>query len=203
MTKVKSSTLDLTNLSAIAAATGGATYTGAWTPGSGGTFVSTSCSGNAATASACTGNAATATNATALRNAATTAYILAALSGASTIVQTVTYWSITATGDVTAYSDAKLKENVKTIDNALDKTLKLRGVYYNKIDDQTKRQNVGVIAQEIKEILPEVVHCVDSENEDSILSVSYGNIVALLIEAIKEQQKQIEDLKKVVTKLNK
>jgi hypothetical protein len=97
--------------------------------------------------------------------------------------------TIRATGDVIAYSDARVKENVKTIDNALDKVTKLRGVEYNKIGEY--EQKIGVIAQEIEQILPQVV----AEDENGMKSVAYGNIVGVLIEAIKEQQKQIDELK--------
>ena len=104
----------------------------------------------------------------------------------------------TSGGNVTAYSDARLKENVVTINNALDKTLKLRGVYYNRIGE-VERHRVGVIAQELKEILPEVVISnIDPETKQDTLSVDYGNITALLIEAIKEQQIQIDELKRQI-----
>ena len=102
-----------------------------------------------------------------------------------------TYGTITAGGDVYAYSDARVKENVETIDNALDKVMSMRGVSYNRIDTEDKTKKVGVIAQEIQNVLPVVV----TEQEDGMLSVSYGNIVGVLIEAIKEQQKQIDELK--------
>jgi hypothetical protein len=82
-----------------------------------------------------------------------------------------------------------LKENVETIPNALEKVTALRGVNFNKIGEE--KRSTGVIAQEVKEVLPEVIH----ENEDGMLSVAYGNITGVLIEAIKEQQKQIEELK--------
>jgi Chaperone of endosialidase len=62
-------------------------------------------------------------------------------------------------------------------------------VSFTKIDSNKK--GIGVIAQEVQEVLPEVV----VEGSDGILSVAYGNIVGVLIEAIKEQQKQIEELK--------
>jgi hypothetical protein len=97
--------------------------------------------------------------------------------------------TIRATGDIIAYSDARVKENVETLDGALDKVMKMRGVSYNKIGEQEKK--VGVIAQEILEVLPEVV----SQDETGTYSVAYGNIVSVLIEAIKEQQKQIDELK--------
>ena len=105
--------------------------------------------------------------------------------------------NFTATGDITAFSDARVKENIETIDNALDKVTQLRGVEYNKIGSEEK--SIGVVAQEIREVLPEVV----KENEDGMLSVAYGNITGVLIEAIKEQQKQIEELKAQLDGLTK
>jgi len=90
--------------------------------------------------------------------------------------------------NVVATSDMRLKNNVTTIDSAVEKVLKLRGVYFNHL--QIEKRNLGVIAQEIEEILPEVVHT----DSDGMKSVAYGNIVGLLIEAIKEQQEQINKL---------
>ena len=98
--------------------------------------------------------------------------------------------AFTATGNVTAFSDARVKTNIKTIDNALLKVLALRGVTYNRTDLEDKSEQIGVIAQEIKEILPQVV-----QENNGYYSVAYGNIVGILIEAIKEQQTQIEELK--------
>ena len=106
--------------------------------------------------------------------------------------------SLYAEGDIVAYSDRRKKENIVTIDSALDKVNKLRGVYYNRIDDESKRRQVGVIAQEIQEILPEVVTYAEDIDE---YGVAYGNITGVLIEAIKEQQTQIEELKQLVNKL--
>ena len=97
--------------------------------------------------------------------------------------------NIYASGNVTAYSDMRAKENITTIDSALDKVMALRGVYYTRKDIVGPRQ-VGVIAQEVEEILPEVV-ITDSEGKKS---VAYGNIVALLIEGMKQQQSTIEAL---------
>ena len=102
--------------------------------------------------------------------------------------------SFTATGNVTAYSDIKLKKNVELIPNALDKVCELRGVTYDRIDlegEENQRQS-GVIAQEVEKVLPEVV----STNEEGIKSVAYGNMVGLLIESIKELKAEIETLKK-------
>ena len=97
--------------------------------------------------------------------------------------------AFTATGDITAFSDARVKENIQTIPNALDKVSSLRGVTYNKLGES--KSSMGVVAQELLEVIPEVVH----ENNDGMYSVAYGNIVAVLIEAMKEQQEQINDLK--------
>jgi len=93
----------------------------------------------------------------------------------------------TASGDVCAYSDRRLKRNIETIDNAIDKVNNLRGVTYEK----SLKPSLGVIAQEVEEVLPELV----KTDSDGMKSVAYGNMVGLLIEAIKEQQKQIEELK--------
>jgi hypothetical protein len=95
--------------------------------------------------------------------------------------------NLVVSGTVTANSDEKLKENVKTIKSALDKVKNLRGVEYDRKD--SGEHQIGVIAQEVEKIIPEVVY------GDEIKSVAYGNLVGLLIEAIKEQQKEIEELK--------
>jgi hypothetical protein len=105
---------------------------------------------------------------------------------------------IYSAGDVVAYSDARKKTDIITIDNALDKVKNLRGVYYTKIGEEDKGRKTGVIAQEIKEVLPEVVN---HNQETDEYGVAYGNIVGVLIEAVKEQQKQIEDLQKQINYL--
>lgn len=91
----------------------------------------------------------------------------------------------TATGNVTAYSDERLKDNIVTIDNALDKVSQMRGVTFTKDD----KLSSGVIAQELEKIAPELVH--DGEYK----SVAYGNVVGYLIEAIKELKQEIKQLK--------
>ena len=107
--------------------------------------------------------------------------------------------SFTATANVTAYSDITLKKNIELIPNALDKVLSLRGVTYNRIDIEDEPRHSGVIAQEVEEVLPEVV----MTDEDGIKSVAYGNMVGLLIEAIKDQQDQINKLKEELEGLRK
>mgnify|MGYP002638046679 CR=1 FL=1 len=100
--------------------------------------------------------------------------------------------NFTASGDVTAFSDITLKKNIELIPNALDKVLSLRGITYNRIDIENEPKQSGVIAQEVEKVLPEVVHT----DEEGIKSVAYGNMVGLLIEAIKEQQQQIDELRR-------
>jgi hypothetical protein len=94
---------------------------------------------------------------------------------------------ITATGNVTAYSDASLKADVKTITDALETVLKLRGVSYTMIN--SGEAGIGVIAQETREVLPQVV-----KDNNGILSVAYANMVGVLIEAIKELSEKVDRL---------
>ncbi len=111
---------------------------------------------------------------------------------------------IRATNDVTAFysSDKSLKENIKNIKNPLEKVSQINGVTFDWTDDYIKqhggedkyfvrKNDVGVIAQEIEKVLPEVV----ATREDGIKAVKYDRIVALLIESIKELKKEIEELK--------
>ena len=116
--------------------------------------------------------------------------------------------SITATGNITAYSssDKRLKENIVPIGDALEKLNKINGVEFDWTDEfietesggkgeddfHFKKHDVGVIAQEIQLVLPEVV----AERPDGYLAVKYEKVVPLLIEAIKELKKEIEQLKK-------
>jgi hypothetical protein len=103
--------------------------------------------------------------------------------------------AIRATGTITANSDINLKKNLLKIENALEKVEQINGYTYEFKKDDTKR-HAGVIAQEIQEVLPEIVN----KGNDGILGVEYGNISALLIEAIKEQQTQINELKALLNK---
>jgi hypothetical protein len=89
---------------------------------------------------------------------------------------------------ITSTSDEKLKENIVTISNPIDTIKKLRGVEYNWKDNGNK--SMGVIAQEVEKVLPYLV----SENENG-KTVMYQNMIGLLIEAVKEQQKQIDELR--------
>ena len=135
--------------------------------------------------------------------------------------------NLTATGEVTAYSsDERLKENFAPIENALDKVKSLNGLYFDwkpVIDElgfepDNKTRDAGVIAQEVQNVLPQAVayapfdtryevnddtgemerHSISGEN---YLTVKYEKMVPLLIEAIKEQQNEIDELKEMVKKL--
>jgi len=94
--------------------------------------------------------------------------------------------SVTAGGDVTAFSDMRIKHDIQTIEGALAKVSDKRGVYCKRNNGEA---GTGVIAQEIENILPEVVK--DGEYK----SVAYGNMVGILIEAIKELKAEVEKLK--------
>lgn len=93
---------------------------------------------------------------------------------------------VTAT-DFNSASDINLKENIKTIENSLNTIEQLRGVTFNWKENQ--KPSLGVIAQEVQEILPELV------NNGTIKSVNYNGIIGVLIEAIKELKKEVEELK--------
>ena len=108
--------------------------------------------------------------------------------------------NITASGYVDSASDIKLKTNIKTIDNALDKVLQLRGAEYDRIDKDNKHE-IGVIAQEVEKIIPELVNTNKDQHGEDTKSVSYGNMVAVLIEAIKEQNEVINKMKKEIDDL--
>ena len=95
--------------------------------------------------------------------------------------------NFTATGNITAFSDERLKDNIETLDGS--KVLDMRGVSYTK----DGKAGSGVIAQEIEKVAPELV--MTNDKEDGMKSVAYGNLVGYLIEAVKDQQKQIDELK--------
>jgi len=89
--------------------------------------------------------------------------------------------TIYASGDVIMFSDARKKTNIEVIPSALDKVRRLRGVTFDKTED-AQRRHAGVIAQEVEEVLKEVVYTAP----DGTKSVAYGNMIGLLIEAVKE-----------------
>ena len=90
----------------------------------------------------------------------------------------------TATGNVTAYSDARLKSDVETLDGS--KVYEMRGVSFTKDGEAGS----GVVAQELQKVAPELVN-----ESGEYLSVAYGNLVGYLIEAVKELKAEVEELK--------
>ena len=107
--------------------------------------------------------------------------------------------NLTVVGNVTAYSDINLKKDIEVIKNPIEKIKQIRGVTYSRIDleGEDNERQTGVIAQEVEKVLPEAV----STNEEGIKSVAYGNMVGLLVEAIKEQQEQIKLLQNELNEL--
>jgi hypothetical protein len=105
--------------------------------------------------------------------------------------------NLVATGNVTAYSDIRVKDNVESIEGAIGKLNQIRGVTYTRTDlDDKQRKYAGVIAQEIEQVLPEAVF-----DNGKVKSVDYNATIALLIEAVKEQQVQINELKLTIEQL--
>jgi hypothetical protein len=103
---------------------------------------------------------------------------------------------IAHTGGCFTPSDLRLKENITPLTNAIDKVSALRGIYFNLKGESTSKREVGVIAQEVEAVLPEVV----SEDAQGYKSVDYSKFAPLLIEAVKELKTQNEALKALVCK---
>ena len=101
--------------------------------------------------------------------------------------------NFTATGNVGAYSDMALKEDIYEIENALDKVKKLRGVHFTKKADKSKE--IGVVANEVEKVVPELVDEIEDKKLGTIKTMKYANTVGLLIEAVKDLSKQVEELK--------
>ena len=106
--------------------------------------------------------------------------------------------NMTINGTLTQNSDVRRKENIVEIKDCISKVKAMRGVYYNRTDINTEVTKVGVIAQEVEAVLPEVIL---ESPEDGLKSVAYSELTSVLINAIKEQQEIIEDLKTRITKL--
>jgi hypothetical protein len=93
-------------------------------------------------------------------------------------------------------SDVKFKTNIKPLTGCLDKVLNLRGVEYDRTDYE--KHEIGLIAQEVEKVIPDLV----KENSERTKLVEYQNLTAVLVEAIKEQQEQINSLKETVQELS-
>jgi hypothetical protein len=99
----------------------------------------------------------------------------------------------------TSTSDQRLKKNIVTIPNALDKVLAMRGVTFNWRDSTMPKRMMGMIAQEVLQVVPELVF---QNSNDGFYGINYGETAGLLVEAIKEQQKTIQELKSSIAKQN-
>jgi hypothetical protein len=103
---------------------------------------------------------------------------------------------IYATSDITAYSDIRAKSNLEQIQNPLEKIQQINGYTYDFLTDEVSQTKIteryaGLVAQEVEQILPEVIH----KSSDGKLSIAYGNMAGLFVESIKELKKENNDLK--------
>ena len=99
-------------------------------------------------------------------------------------------------GQFVTFSDATLKKNVKQLDGAIEKVMSMRGVSYEMKKDNRGRAEVGFIAQEMKQVVPEVVY----GDKDGNHGIDYGKLTSILVEAVKAQQTQIDELKALLKK---
>jgi hypothetical protein len=106
--------------------------------------------------------------------------------------------NLTMAGNVTAFSDVRLKGEIETVTEALDKITQLRGVTYIRTDkDAPEGRQMGVIAQEIMEVIPEVV----TKDSSGMYNVAYGNLAGLFIESIKELKSQLDEARNEIKEL--
>ena len=99
--------------------------------------------------------------------------------------------AIKASGDITAFSDVRRKTDIQKIEGALEKVGRLSGYTFKRIDDEDQKRVTGLLAQEVLEVLPEAVHGTDEEH----YSLAYGNMIGLLVEAIKELKCEVDILR--------
>jgi len=107
--------------------------------------------------------------------------------------------SIYASDDIMAFSDRRVKGDIQKVEDAINKINQINGVTFTRLDadKDNLHRHAGVIAQEVEAILPEVVH---TDAKTGFKSVAYGNLNALLIEAIKELSKKVKDLENKLDK---
>jgi len=102
----------------------------------------------------------------------------------------------TFNNDVTAFSDERLKEDIQPITDGLEKVMQLQGVTYKRNDVEDAKTQMGVIAQQVEPILPEVV--LTADDEMGTKSVDYSKMTAVLIEAVKELKQEVTQLKQQI-----
>lgn len=112
--------------------------------------------------------------------------------GASTLISVDTSGNFSALGNITAYSDRRIKKDIEPIRNALDTILKLKGVTFNRISDGKKGR--GFIAQEVEEVYPELVHT--EVSGEHMKSVAYGNFSGDIVEALRELNDRLTAIEK-------
>jgi len=122
-------------------------------------------------------------------------YLILAQDGTTTKFSVTEGGTVVAAGNVTAYSDIRLKDDIELIEGAVTKCMTLQGVTF-RMKGHSER-STGLIAQEVRRVLPEAV----TETEDGVLTLAYGNMAGLFVEAIKELQDQISELKREVKRL--
>lgn len=98
--------------------------------------------------------------------------------------------NIYATGDIISSSDSRFKTNLTVISSALDRVRQLTGYTYDRIHGTDVRRDAGLLAQDVQGVLPEAVHA----DTTGALSVAYGNVIALLVQSIKELDDKVNDL---------
>ena len=134
-------------------------------------------------------------------------FVLTALSDAGASLGTA--WVIARSTQVVSFtkaivngpSDRSLKENIEPLTDSLDKVLALQGVRFNFIADEEKRPQIGLIAQDVEPVVPEVIQEFRSDDAEPKLALDYPKLTALLIEAIKEQQGTISALQRRIEAL--
>ena len=100
----------------------------------------------------------------------------------------------TFNNDVTAFSDKRLKTDISNIENGIEKVMQMQGVHYKRNDIEGAKPQIGVLAQDMEAIVPEIVLTADDDMQTK--SVDYGKLTAVLIEAIKDLKAEIDELKK-------
>ena len=121
--------------------------------------------------------------------------VMGAAPASGIAIATPETWAVKA-GQFITYSDGTLKKNVKQLDGAIEKVMSMRGVSYEMKKGAKGRKEVGFIAQEMKQLVPEVVY----GDGDGNYGIDYGKITSVLVEAVKAQQSQIEELKALLKK---
>ena len=165
-----------------------------------GTVIATTYGGTGNSAGYASGGAASASTATVVDDTSTNAtyYLMLAQGTSGNTAPKVSSTKLTfnpSTGQLTATdlnssSDKRLKKNIKTVTSALDTVGALRGVTFDWREGSGKA--VGLIAQEVQEVLPEIV----SADDNGYLGIRYNNVIGVLVEAIKELKADFEAYKK-------